>query len=350
MASLLRCGFNDRIYCFFWHIMLFVFKLFNYRYEYKGGIMKRHVGFKSVLTSLAAASLALLPMTAFAAPWGATTPLVADTRVIKSESPVTTTNTTSKTQTPVATIIQNNTELGTTRAVGPTGKQYRASIGLDNYFSANSQLYAVPMSYSFSPDFYINLTTPIVSMQDNDGTKNTGIGDISFTGKYRLGSEETLEIQSLLTIKFATGDAGKNLGTGSYDGSITEKLIKRFDKYRFTLMGGVTQAFNEPIIKGNKVTYGTQMSYMAAAEANMVMPELWFGIRASGINNLNNVVDGYMINDDITTVDITPEVKYFMSNGAALSLSVIIPTYTRYKISGAKDREVTANFGVFKAF
>lgn len=267
---------------------------------------------------------------------------------------------------PVFTTIQNKTELSTAtpapteesaagQAVRPAPP--RASIGIDNFISDKVKIYNIPASWSFTPDLQVKLDLPIVTVRNQPlvagGTSHdeTGIGDLSFSVKYRLGSEETLESHTLLTAKFATGDLDKGLGTGSYDIALTQKLIKRMADFRMTLMGGVNQPLNEPTMHGYKITYGTSVSFMGGVEhSSIILPDLWLGARFSGIHAFDSKIDNIQQQNAATIMDVTPEVKYYFGKGIAATLGVIVPVYTRYEDNSSEKRDVTVNVGLFKSF
>lgn len=259
----------------------------------------------------------------------------------------------------VFTTIQTKTEHPITTSVDEAATVpalQGAGVGMDTYFSKDLKIYNIPLSYSFTPNFQVKLDIPIVTARNfnyNTSRTNTetGVGDISLSAKYRIGNENRLESQTFVTTKFASGDHEKGLGTGSYDITVTEKLIKRINNCRLTLMAGVSQALNDPKYYGYKIDYGTSLAYMAAAEHQVWLPELWFGVKASGIHSFSNKINGLSEKDATTTLDITPEVKYYFGKGAAVVLGVIVPAVTDYDRNTVKrDRDVTVNFGLFKSF
>lgn len=264
---------------------------------------------------------------------------------------------------PVFTTIQNNTEMisqpeataeaqpgATAAAVPPI-----ATFGIDNYISKDVKIYNLPASWSITPDLQLKLDLPIVTavsytFPGGDKREKTGLGDISLSAKYRLGSEDTLESHTLITSKFASGDHKKGLGTGSYDISVTEKLIKRIADLRITLMGGINQPLNKPDFYGYKVSYGTTLSYMLGVEHKVVWPEFWLGLRTAGMHAFDGKLDGITQNNAITTLDIIPEAKYYLTKGFATVLGVSVPVLTKHGDSNKNDRDVMVNFGFFKSF
>ena len=222
--------------------------------------------------------------------------------------------------------------------------------------SDDLKIYTVPVSYTLNRNFALQLTLPVVTATFDDingvSSTNTGIGDIGFTVKHRIGSENDIAaLFTLLTAKFGTGDPNKGLGTGTYDLAVTEKIIKRFGSYRGTLMAGVTQPLNDPTILGSKVEYGTTISYMAALERTVAFSDLWFGVRVEGLHSFETKIDGLAQGNALTTLDIAPELKYYFKRSTSLNLGMNIPAYTDYALTGgSKSRQLSANFGISTMF
>lgn len=277
-------------------------------------------------------------------------------------------NATKTVATPVFTNVQSTTELDDTRtaaAASEEGKTLtpsqvqdgrklpKAYIGFDSYFSEHENIYNIPLAYSFFTDIYTQLNIPIVSAKYNmagASTDNTGIGDVNLTVKHVWGTEDEIEIYSLGTIGFPTGDADKGLGSGAYVLSLTEKAVKRFGDYRCTVMGGVNLPLNEPTILGSKVEYTTSLSYMAAVERSLFLPALTIGVRAAGIHAWESKIDGAGASNGLTTLDIVPEIRYAASYRTALRLAVFVPVVTEYDLPGSSSRDVIVNFGIVKSF
>ena len=275
--------------------------------------------------------------------------------------------TTATTYAPVFKGIQTSTELDNASgiaqpveapgAVSSAKSGPKIGIGIDALMSNDLQIYTIPLSYAINRNFAVQVNLPVVTAKfddNNDGisNSNTGIGDVSLTLKHRIGSENDLAaLFSLVTAKFPSGDANKGLGTGTYDITLTEKVIKRFGDFRGTIMLGVTQPLNDPTIQGSKVEYGTTVAYMAALEHTFFLPDLWFGVRAEGLHALETRIDGIAQGNALTTLDLVPEFKYFFKRRASVNLGVNFPVYTDYALKGGSStREVSASFGVSMMF
>ena len=249
------------------------------------------------------------------------------------------------------------TPTGTQQQAAPATKSVpKIGIGIDALMSNDLKIYTVPLSYTINRNFVVMAAIPVVTARidtPSGGTKNnTGIGDVGVTIKNRIGSENSsAALFTIMSAKFPTGDADKGLGTGTYDVTLTEKVIKRFGDYRGTLMAGVTKPLNEPTILGSKIEYGTTISYMAALERTVVLPDLWLSVRAEGMHSFQTKIDHIAMGNALTTLDVAPEIKYYFKRNSAINLGVNIPAYTDYALTGgSKTRQVSASFGVSTMF
>ncbi|MEI6209709.1 MAG: hypothetical protein WCP20_23235 [Desulfuromonadales bacterium] len=234
-------------------------------------------------------------------------------------------------------------------------KRIPLGIGLESTFIDDRQSFIIPLQLTIAHDLYVDFIIPILTARrmDSDGEarSKTGVGDMSLTVKHRWGDEKSIELFSLLTVKLGSGEAEKGLGTGSYDISVTEKVIHRFGSYRLSMMGGVTQPLNRANIYGNKVEYGTLISYMGGVEREFFLPELWFGLRTAGLSVFETRIDGVSQNNSLTTLDVIPEIRYYTATHTALQLSVTVPAYTRYSLpGGTNNRDIAYSFGTYQAF
>lgn len=273
------------------------------------------------------------------------------------------------TSSPVFTGVQTTTEMDTSRSFSAdsesgvaqpveapgTSKQTaqsspRIGIGIDTLWSDDLKIYTVPLSYTINRNFAVQVNLPVVTAKFN-GETNTGIGDVALTLKHRIGSENAIAaLFSIVTAKFATGDANKGLGTGTYDIALTEKVIKRFGGFRCTLMAGITQPLNDPTINGSKVEYGTTLAYMAALEHPIGLPDLWFGVRAEGLHAFEKKINGLAQGDALTTLDVSPEFRFYYKRYTSINLGATIPVVTEYNLPGGSNREVSISFGVSTMF
>ena len=184
-----------------------------------------------------------------------------------------------------------------------------------------------------------------------DTETNSSIGDVSITLKQRFGDGNKLEFQSLLTAKLITGDKEKGLGTGAYDLGITGKIIKRMDIHRFTGMLGYTHSQNKPTIAGQEISYGDKWAWMAAYDYNIAkLLRIWLSAKLSGTVMQETNIDGAPQNDKLTTVDFSPEIRYFFSENRALNFGVNVPVSTKYDVENAESRGFSVSFGFFSLF
>jgi hypothetical protein len=258
---------------------------------------------------------------------------------------------------PIYTYIQNNTELDTVNQVKPSdsgGISTPFAAGIDSFFSVDQQAYNIPISYAFSDDLTAHLNIPFMTAKyAHGGTTSTvnGLGDVNLTIKYRIGDESVIELYTLATAKFPTGDAGKTMGSGAYEIALTEKVIQHVGEYRFTLMAGVSLPLNSATIHDSKVTYVPTISAMWGVERTWLLPGLWFGLRAAGQHTRNTSIDGVSMHNSFTTLSIIPETRFYTTNHTGIHCGVIIPAITNYSLpGGSKHRNMVINLGAFKAF
>ena len=277
---------------------------------------------------------------------------------------------------PIFTAIQASTELGTAQnasstttavaqptetAPGVAPQQTvksspKIGVGIDTLSSDRLKIYTIPLSYTINHNFSVQANLPIVTATIDDpagtSTTNTGIGDVNFTLKHFMGDEdEAAAFFTLLTTKFASGDADKGLGTGTYDIALTEKVIKRFGAFRGSLMAGIIQPLNTPTILNSKVEYGTTLSYMASLEHPVILPNLWFGVRTEGFHSFETKIDRIAQGNALTTLDVAPQLRYFYKRQGSVNLGVNIPVYTDYALAGGTNRrDVSVSFGLSMMF
>jgi len=249
------------------------------------------------------------------------------------------------------------TPTGTPQQAAPAAKSIpKIGIGIDALMSNDLKIYTIPLSYTINRNFVVMAAIPVVTAKFDDisgvSKTNTGIGDVGFTVKNRVGSENSNGVLfTIVSAKFPTGDADKGLGTGTYDVTLTEKVIKRFGDYRGIFMAGVTQPLNDPTILGKKIEYGTTVSYMAALERTAMLPDLWLSLRAEGMHSFQTKIDHIAMGNALTTLDLAPELKYYFKRNSAINLGVNVPVYTDYALTGgSKTRQVSASFGVSTMF
>ncbi|MBF0328026.1 MAG: hypothetical protein HQL10_02615 [Nitrospirae bacterium] len=253
----------------------------------------------------------------------------------------------------VKSTIQTNTDIQTpTAAPVPAGT---TGVGIDSTMSSNKKVFNIPISHSFSERTAIvgNVPFMFVKYQEADGNwnKSSSIGDISLTLKQRFGDEKEIEYQTLITGKLPSGDQDAGLGSGSYDVGLTQRIIKRIDIFRFIGSGGYIHPINTPKVYGQKVNYGDSFTWMAALDANVAKQlRIWTGLKLSGSVTQGTKIEGVEQQDRLSTVDVTPEVKYFFTDKRALNLGVNIPVSTSYNCVNAEKRKPSLTFGFYSLF
>lgn len=230
----------------------------------------------------------------------------------------------------------------------------RISIGSDNHLADTIQIYDIPITATLYPDLYVRLDLPFVSRDvktASGSTGETGLGDMDLTFKLRMELEEATELFYLFSARIPTGDGDRGLGSGTYDLSIAQKLSTWFGDYRTTFMAGVTVPMSHGTVLGSNIKLNPTISYMAAAERTLFRPGLWFGLKAAGQHIFNSRVNDVYQANDLTTLDIIPEVKFHPARGLEVRAALLLPAYTAYGLPGAgNSRGVVLSLGIAKAF
>jgi hypothetical protein len=248
--------------------------------------------------------------------------------------------------------------LTTTDIQTPTGMPLpsgTASVGAEATSSNDKQVLNIPISYSIGERTIIATTVPFAIIEyktpSGDSEKNSSIGDVSVTLKQRFGDENAAEYQALLTTKFATGDKEKGLGTGAYEFGFTGKIIKRIDIHRITGMMNYTFSPGSPTIAGQEIKYGDKWTFMAAYDINIAkLLRIWLSTRLVASIIQETSINGIPQGDKLSTVDLSPEIKYFFSKDRAVSLGVNIPISTQYNVTNAESRDASVSIGFFSLF
>ena len=226
-------------------------------------------------------------------------------------------------------------------------------LGLDSYFSDKQQIFNLPLGYSFTDNLYAELVLPVGTVYHQNGTgawlSDGSIGDVALSGRYVLGSGN-LGLGSTLTMQFPSGDPEKGLGTGTYDLSLTEKVVYRRGLFLFTGLLGYTYRMGAPTIYGQSVTFGDTFAWMVSGHLQAWLDRLWVGLKVCGTITSPSKIQGAGQGDGLTTVDLVPEMKFFFTKSSAVTAGVMIPVATRYDVPGRDDREVVGNIGLFTLF
>jgi len=260
------------------------------------------------------------------------------------------------------------------------GLSRSGGVGITMIISTHIKVYQLPLSYLVKPNFKIGVTIPYVQKNlkgrfNGEDLTDSGLGDVSANGKYRLGREDKLRSITSFYIKFPTGNqkqfaGGKErlaLGTGSYDWIINEALsMKRSTmrylfnlSYRFngksdyteeSTIGSTTGMFTFENKKGNVVRgyVGAEWAALWKLKLYGKLAGMFVSAGEEKYNNDTRSIDVDRTMDDaLIAWDIIPGVKYQFSNTGSFRLGAIIPASTTYDpdVTDQKTREVIVDIG-----
>ena len=127
----------------------------------------------------------------------------------------------------------------------------------------NNELYSLTPEMGYVSDRYdLSVTIPLHRISVSGGglsSTESGVGDAVLRGGRRLWRNEGGEfsLSGALTLKLATGDENKGLGTGATDIGVSMSGTRRAGVYAFTALAGYTQVGEpEGIVYDNIVSYG----------------------------------------------------------------------------------------------
>jgi hypothetical protein len=229
------------------------------------------------------------------------------------------------------------------------------SVGIDSYFSEELQIYNIPLSTTLYPDLLLQADLPLVSRSVDSlvGTKSeTGIGDINISFKLRMDLAEKTEMFYLFSTRLPTGSDEKALGNGSmYDLTLAEKLVTWFGDYRSTFMAGISVPMLHAKLDGHDIKHNPTLSCMAAVEHSYFKPGFWLGVKVAGQYIFNSRLDGVYQHNSLATIDVIPEVTYYLTDALKLHSALFMPAYTNYDLPGADNkRGVVLNVGATLLF
>jgi hypothetical protein len=192
--------------------------------------------------------------------------------------------------------------------------------------------------------------------------KDSGLGDISFTGNYLIRFPQLL-LDSKLVVKAPTGeveDSDVPLGTGSTDVGLYVNATWYFKG--FSLKGGLGYGYNGDYdIMGANVDNGDQ--YLVSAGGDYNINE---SMRVGGVLVYQSIDEteedlpnngGRLYIPGINTLDLIPTFTYFYAPyNVELNASVLIPVYDSWNTDkgvdpmDAPDRSVKFSVSVSKPF
>jgi len=264
------------------------------------------------------------------------------------------------------------------------------AVGIGVQYSTHVKVYKIPLSYSFTRNLKVGVTVPYVQKSlkgrfNNEDLEDSGMGDISTNAKYLL-KRETFRLVSTLFIKFPTGNRkqfedGKErlaLGSGSYDGTLSESIIIKSKKFkRIRYMGGFSYRFNGASNYDERATIDnvSDSFHFENKNGNVITGYgglMWFtpinrfmaygsiaGMRILSTQEKYSDIGGTVsvdqtLDDSLTTFDFIGGVTYIFSKKikSACRVGLAIPIATTYDpgVTDGQTREVLFDFGIDYVF
>ena len=129
--------------------------------------------------------------------------------------------------------------------------------------AVNNELYSLTPEFGYvSGSYDLSASIPFHHLSVSGGglsSSESGLGDAVLRGGKRLWRDNKAEISlnGALTIKLATGDENKSLGTGGTDIGVSLSATRKRGAYAFTALAGYTQVgAPSGVSYDNVVSYG----------------------------------------------------------------------------------------------
>lgn len=146
--------------------------------------------------------------------------------------------------------------------------------------SVNNELYSLTPEFGYVSESYdLTASIPFHSLSVSGGgvsASESGIGDAVLRGGKRLWRDEqaAFSLNGALTLKLATGDENKGLGTGGTDVGASLSGTRKVGAYAFTALAGYTQV-GEP----SGVTYDNVVSYGIGANRSFTRTNVFASLQ-----------------------------------------------------------------------
>lgn len=146
--------------------------------------------------------------------------------------------------------------------------------------SVNTELYSLTPEFGYvSDDYDLSAAIPFHHLRvSGDGLSysESGIGDAVLRAGGRLWRDEQAEfsLNGAVTLKLATGDEDKGLGTGATDIGVAVSGTRNVGAYAFTALAGYTQV-GEP----TGVTYDNVVSYGIGANRSFTRTNVFASLQ-----------------------------------------------------------------------
>ena len=129
--------------------------------------------------------------------------------------------------------------------------------------SVNNELYSLTPEFGYvSGSYDLSVSIPFRHLSVSDGglsSSESGLGDAVLRGGKRLWRDKKAEssLNGALTIKLATGDENKGLGTGGTDIGVSVSTTRKHGAYAFTALAGYTEVgAPSGVSYDNVISYG----------------------------------------------------------------------------------------------
>jgi hypothetical protein len=181
-------------------------------------------------------------------------------------------------------VITGRAAVPTVAAAAEFGNAYAAvTAGFregDFGTSVNNELYSLTPEFGYVSESYdLSASIPFHSLSVSGGgvsASESGIGDAVLRGGKRLWRDEqaAFSLNGALTLKLATGDENKGLGTGGTDVGASLSGTRKVGAYAFTALAGYTQV-GEP----SGVTYDNVVSYGIGANRSFTRTNVFASLQ-----------------------------------------------------------------------
>jgi len=133
--------------------------------------------------------------------------------------------------------------------------------------TVNNELYSLTPEFGYvSGSYDLSASIPFHHLSVSGGglsSSESGLGDAVLRGGRRLWRDKKAEtsLYGTLTVKLATGDENKSLGTGGTDIGVSLSATRKYGAYAFTALAGYTQVgAPSGVSYDNVVSYGVGLN------------------------------------------------------------------------------------------
>ncbi len=136
------------------------------------------------------------------------------------------------------------------------------AVSAQYMYSDDLKILNIPFYVNIGSNFGVEASVPYVSLRNQLGETNTGVGDVSVGGNFHFGSmDENMGLNiTTLVYKSTTGDSKKGLGSDKPAYTLSHKIGK-YVTNDIALNGIFSYTFNDKSVSGNAylVAFGGSM-------------------------------------------------------------------------------------------